>query len=231
MVSKSLIYKKVYENIEVREDLPAMEIDQIAQILIESPKGIPNCENYELTSHAVNFRNVMDESRKDIIFHYKEMGNQPLYDEPGEYEGVSYGVISGYEQYERITKVDHVSFFTKIKDKSSEHRIYQIGARYLNKELYRYEDLCKNQEKEDDLSGAIDTLRKELEIDPNARMKWILLADLFYETKHFNESIETCKNALKIHGSSSEAWNNLGMSYYKKGNVDLAIAFLNKAIK
>ena len=231
MVSKSLIYKKVYENIEVREDLPKMEIDQIAQILIESPKGIPNCENYELTSHAVNFRNVLEESRKDLIFHYKEMGRTSLYDEPGEYEGVSYGVIKSYEQYERITKVDHVSFFTKIKDKSSEHRIYQIGARYLNKELYRYEDLRKNQEKEGDLSGAIDTLRKELEIDPNARMKWILLADLLYETEHFDESIETCKNALKIHGSSAEAWNNLGMAYYKKGNFDMAISFLNKAIE
>ena len=50
MVSKSLIHKKIYEKIEAKEDLPEMGVDQIAQILIENPKGIPNCENFELTS-------------------------------------------------------------------------------------------------------------------------------------------------------------------------------------
>lgn len=231
MVSKSLIHKKIYENIEVKEDLPKMRVDEIAQILIKSLKGIPNCEKYELTSHTVNFRNVMEGSRKDIIFQYKEMGRKPLYEEPSEYEGVSYGVISGYEQYERITKVDHVSFFTKIKDNLSEHRIYQIGARYLDKELYRYEDLRRNQEKEGDLSEAIDTLRKELEIDSNDTMKWIHLADLYYENEQFDKSIETCKKALKMDGRSSEAWNTLGMAYYKEGDVDMSISFLNKAIE
>ena len=82
MVSKSIIHKKIYENIDGKEDLPKMGVDEIAQILIDDPRGIPNCERHELTSHPVNFRSVMDDSRKDIIFHYKEMVNKPIYGEP-----------------------------------------------------------------------------------------------------------------------------------------------------
>ena len=231
MVSKSLIHKKIYENIDDEKDLPEMEVDQIAQILIDDPRGIPNCAHYEMTSHGVNFRNVMEGSRKDIVFHYKEMSRKPIYDEPGEFEGIKYGIISDYKQYERITKVDHVSFFTKLKDRSSEHRIYQIGARYLNKELYRYEDLRRNQEKEGDLNSAINTIRKELEIDADDNMKWRHLAELLYEMKQYDEAIETCKKTLENDGRSSETWNILGMVYYQKGNVDRAIAFLNKAIE
>lgn len=39
-------------------------------------------------------------------------------------------IISGWKDTSRIDSVDIISFFTKIKNNSSEHRIYQIGHRY-----------------------------------------------------------------------------------------------------
>ncbi len=56
LVSKNLISKKVYENIQSKNDLPQMEVEQIAQLLIENPKGIPNYVKYELSQHPVNLR-------------------------------------------------------------------------------------------------------------------------------------------------------------------------------
>ncbi|KKL51670.1 hypothetical protein LCGC14_2293150, partial [marine sediment metagenome] len=48
MVSKSLVHKKIYQNIKSKNDLPKMDVEQLAQLLIENPKGIPNYVKHEL---------------------------------------------------------------------------------------------------------------------------------------------------------------------------------------
>ncbi|MBA7696454.1 hypothetical protein ES703_105102 [subsurface metagenome] len=40
-----------------------------------------------------------------------------IFGEPGKYEGIKFGNIIGYKESNKtILKVDHVSFFTKIKN-------------------------------------------------------------------------------------------------------------------
>ncbi len=97
MVSKILVHKKIHKNIHSEKDLPVIDVEQIAQLLIESPKGIPNYVKYELNQHPVNFRSVMEGTRKDIIFHYTQQDHFPIYGEPKELEGIQFRIIIDYE--------------------------------------------------------------------------------------------------------------------------------------
>jgi len=115
MKGRLLIYKATYENIR--------------DILLEINKGIvcgismlPYDQKYEIRDFNVNFRNILNETRKDITFFYKYKYSM---EEPG------FKIkITGYRLGTDIQKVDIISFFTKVKENKTEHRIYQIGRIY-----------------------------------------------------------------------------------------------------
>lgn len=231
MVSKSLIYRKIYENIEKSGDLPKIEIDQIAQILIESPKGIPNCENYELTSHAVNFRNVLEGTRRDLTLHYSIKGVKLVYKDPLEFEGIKYYDTFSHEESENtILKVDYVSFFTKPKENINEHRIYQIGPHYSNKEEIILEALIRRYEKEGDITSTINTIKKLLIVKPNDPKRWTRLGELLVNTEQYDNAIEAGKKAIELVGMFTPAWICLGMAYYGKGDTEKAKRFIKKTL-
>ena len=230
LVSKSLVHKKIYQNIKSKNDLPKMDVEQLAQLLIENPKGIPNYVKHELHQHPVNFRSVMEGTRKDIIFHYKQLSRIPIYEEPTEFEGITYRVISNYEESEKITRVDHVSFFTKIKDNTCEHRIYQIGRRYFDHEIYRLEDLIRGYKREGDDRKNIETYNQLIKLDPKNKRNYISLVELYNESNQFEKSIELCKETLLIDGRSYEIWNCLGEAYYGKGEKEKALKFFEFSV-
>jgi len=60
---------------------------------------IPPHLDYEEVSHDVNFRNVDEKTRKDIIYHYAD--KVPIFEN---------GEIKGYKYLDRIKKVDLVSW-------------------------------------------------------------------------------------------------------------------------
>ena len=132
MVTKSLLYKYAYQNILSRDSLPKIEIDNISQLLIDINRIWPSI-NYKVTNFPVNFRNVMEGTRKDIIFSYKD--KESILGEPIFRNGEMIPTLKGMKDTERIIKVDIVSFFTKIKDNSSEFRIYQLGRRYKGEDI------------------------------------------------------------------------------------------------
>lgn len=132
MKNKKLIYKTTYEKITSSEEIPNLTIENIRDILLEINKGIvsgttmpPYDLKYEIQDFDVNFRNVLKETRKDITFFYKYKY------EIKDTETFTYTPkILGYRLDTVVQKVDIVSFFTKVKEGSTEHRIYQIGGRY-----------------------------------------------------------------------------------------------------
>ncbi len=231
MVSKSLIHKKIYENINSLNELPPMDVEQIADILVINPRGIPHYVKYEKTTHPVNFRNVMESTRKDLIFHYTDQSRKAIYGVSGEYEGITYGNIIDYEPFERIIKVDHVSFFTKIKENSSEHRIYQIGARYTNKEIYNLEDKIREQKKNQNYKKQIELLHQLINIDPDDFQRYVQFAEIYFQIGNYEKVIEMCKEQLKKDGRSSDAWNLIGQSYHKMNDVKTAIKFYEKSVE
>ena len=167
---------------------------------------------------------------QNIVFHYTDQGSKAIYGDPEEYEGVVYGVIKDHEPYERITKVDHVSFFTKIKENSTEHRIYQIGARYGDKEIYRIEDEIREYEKTGEIEKVVELLPQLIRLDPDNQREYIHLAESHYEVKNYEKTIEMCKEALIKNGRSSDAWNLLGLVYYNQKNYKKAIKFFEMSV-
>lgn len=111
-------YKIISESI-----IPNISIEQIGQILSEAQR-LPPSASYELKEFPVNFKSVLEGTRKDIIFHYKHLIPQIKTSNDGN------KIIDGWKDTGRIDSVDIISFFTKIKNNTSEHRIYQIGRRY-----------------------------------------------------------------------------------------------------
>ena len=70
-ISKSLLYKRFYKNIS-ESIIPNISIEQIGQILSEAQR-LPPSASYELKEFPVNFKSVLEGTRKDIIFHYKHL--------------------------------------------------------------------------------------------------------------------------------------------------------------
>jgi tetratricopeptide (TPR) repeat protein len=230
MVSKTLIHKEVH-NITSQKDIPDLSVEKIAQIISSNPKALSTYSKYELDRFHVKFMDVMEGTRKDLTLHYSIKGAKTVYKDPAEFEGIKYYDTISYEESENTTlKVDYVSFFTKPKDNINEHRIYQIGPRYSNKEKRTLETLLRKNEKERDIVATINTLRKILKISPNEYKKWNRLGKLFVKTKQYDNAIEACKRAIGLVGIFSPAWICLGMAYYGKGNTEKAKKFIKKTL-
>lgn len=125
--TKSVVYKKEYSE---EQTLPEVTIDDIGDILIDA-RMMSHYFDYEEVKHQVNFRNIKEGTRKDISFHYAHI--VPIYGDSVDESGVLKAI--GQKITDQVIKVDNVSFFTNVKDGISEHRIYQIGARYEAKDF------------------------------------------------------------------------------------------------
>ena len=230
MVSKSIIIKDVYKSIS-ESDLPEMSIEDIAELLTKNPKGISDYVKYELVSHPVNFRNVLEDTRKDITFHYTEKIQKPIHGELEVFEGFKFRNISEHQTSERVTKVDYVSFFTKIKEGLSEHRVYQIGRRYLNKEIENLEDLKRKYMKEQDNTALIETLKKIIQLSPDNLRNLQNLLEIHRTNGEYDKVMEIGKQMLLLNGRSYDAWNFIGEVFYHKGDIDKATKLFERAIQ
>ena len=230
MVSKTLIHKKVY-NIISPKDIPNLSDEEIANAISNSPKAISNYSKYELDQFLVNFRNVLEGTRKDLTLHYSIKGVKAVYKDPVEFEGIKYYNTISYEESENtIFKVDYVSFFTKPKENISEHRVYQIGPRYSNKEVITLEALLRKYEKEGDIATTISVIKKILKIKPNNYKRWTHLGELLVKTEQYDNAIEACKRAIKLVGILPDGWICLGMAYYGKGDFEKAKRIFKKTL-
>lgn len=230
MVSKTLIHKEVY-NITSQKDIPNLSIEKIAQIISSNPKALSTYSKYELDQFPVEFRNVMEGTRKDLTLYYSIKGVKIVYKDPVEFEGIKYyDTISYEESGNDIFKVDYISFFTKPKENLNEHRIYQIGPRYSNKEEINLEALIRKYEKEGDITSTINTIKKLLKIKPNDPKRWTHLGELLVNTEQYDNAIEACKKAIELVGIFSPAWICLGMAYYGKGETEKAKKFIKKTL-
>jgi len=131
MVAKSLLYKKNYQDINSADSLPKLHSEDIGQLLVDIDRIWPFID-CEFKSFPVNFRNILNGTRKDIVFSYKD--KVPILGEPTTINGKTIQSISGMQDTEKIVKVNIVSFFTEIKDKSCEHRIYELGRKYTDED-------------------------------------------------------------------------------------------------
>jgi len=173
----------------------------------------------------------MEGTRKDLTLHYSIKGAKTVYKDLAEFEGIKYYDTISYEESENTTlKVDYVSFFTKPKDNINEHRIFQIGPRYSNKEKRTLETLLRKNEKERDIVATINTLRKILKISPNEYKKWNRLGELFVKTKQYDNAIEACKKSIESVGMNPDGWICLGMAYYGKGDIEKSTKFFKKTL-
>ena len=131
MVTRSLLYKNIYQDIASANSLPKIPAEDIGLLLVDIDRMWPFID-YEFKNFPVKFRNIMEGTRKDIVFSYKD--KDPILGESILHNGEMIPTLAGMKDTERIIKVDIVSFFTKIKDNSSEFRIYQLGHRYAGED-------------------------------------------------------------------------------------------------
>jgi len=131
LVSKSLLLKKKYQDIESIDSLPELLAEDIGQLLVDIDRIWPFID-CEFKAFPVDFRNSLEGTRKDIVFSYKD--KVPILGEPVTRNGKTIPTLAGMKDTEKIIKVDIVSFFTQIKEKSCEFRIYQLGRRYAGED-------------------------------------------------------------------------------------------------
>ncbi|MFX1591975.1 MAG: tetratricopeptide repeat protein [Promethearchaeota archaeon] len=223
--TKSMIYNKEYNE---NEPVPELDINQIGEILIEA-EMIPHFLDYELVNHEVNFRNIKEGTREDIIFHYVDY--LPIFQEPKDrIESVQ---INGYRYRDTITKVDIVSFFTNPKEGKYEHRIYQIGARYGSDDL-SINDLYGLGELNydiDDYDKAIKFYNQVLEYEPDDANILNNLGLAYVCKQEYGRAIHLYKKALEFESDDAIIWDNLGLAYEYNGDYEKAKEVYQTALK
>lgn len=223
--TKSIIYKKQYSE---EKTIPDLDVNQIGEILIEVDM-IPHFLDYELVSHDVNFRNIREGTRNDIIYHYVD--TLPIFKKSK--KGGEYAQINSYKYRDTITKVDIVSFFTNPKEGKFEHCIYQIGARYGSDE-YTINDLYGLGELNydiEDYDKAIKFYNKALEYEPDDAAILTNLGLAHVYKQEYEKAIHLYKKALEIESEDAIIWDNLGLAYEYNGDYKKAEAAYQKAFE
>ncbi len=221
--TKSLVYKREYTK---GTTISELTIEDIGDILVEVSM-IPHYLDYEEGKHLVNFRNIRDGTRKDITFHYAHI--VPIFGDAVDERGVLQPI--GEDITGKVTEVDNVSFFTNEKNGISEHRIYQIGARYEAKEL-TIDDLFGLGELNYDIEHydkAIEYYNKVLEIEPEDLDTINNLGLAFVSKTNYKEAISLYQKALNIDPEDSITWDNLGLAYEYNNEYDKAKDAYQKA--
>ncbi|WP_419606438.1 tetratricopeptide repeat protein, partial [Thiolapillus sp.] len=76
--------------------------------------------------------------------------------------------------------------------------------------------------KQDDLDGAINAYRQQLEINPDHELAWNNLG-IVYDQCDPDSAIKAFRQQIKVNPNHEEAWYNLGTVLGKRGNLDGAI--------
>lgn len=95
-----------------------------------------------------------------------------------------------------------------------ENYFYNIGQAYVD---------VKNYPK------AITTLKKSLEINPNAIVPIIVLGEAYYRSQMYKEAIKQFEKALKIEETNIDAHKFLGQTYLKMGDKAKSQKYLQRA--
>jgi tetratricopeptide (TPR) repeat protein len=95
-----------------------------------------------------------------------------------------------------------------------ENYFYNIGQAYVD---------VKNYPK------AITTLKKSLEINPDAIVPIIVLGEAYYKSLMYKEAIQQFEKALKIEETNIDALKFLGTIYLKMGDKAKGQRYLNRA--
>jgi len=215
--TKSLLHKREYTKGTTIHDFDIEEIGSILFML----EFIPRHLDYEEATHNVNFRNVDEKTRKDIIYHYAD--KVPI---------IENGEFKDFKYLDRITKVDIVSFFTKEKDGRVEFRIYQIGRRY-GSEAFSIDDLFGLGELNYDIENydkAIEYYTKVLELEPEDTDTMNNLGLALVCKSNYKEAISLYQKALEIDSEDSITWDNLGLAYEYNNEYEKAKEAYQKAL-
>ena len=102
----------------------------------------------------------------------------------------------------------------KIKSAPSANSYYELGVLY---------------KENNDFENAIRSLKKAIELDPKHRMALYELGIMHEQKKDYDNAIEYYTESLRIKGDS-EAFQNLGVCYLKKGELKRAYGNLVKAM-
>lgn len=221
--TKSLLYK---HELDVSKEILDITVDNIAAILVNI-QMIPHYVDFEEKIHTANFRGVVDETRKDLIFHY--VHSIPLFDtEKTDEKG--FALITGYKA-EKITKVDIVSFISENKEGRKEHRVYQIGRRYAAENL-TFDDFYglgdANYELEN-YNQALEFFDQALAINQNDNDTLVFKGLTLVCLEEYDSAIKLYKQVLKSEPNDPITWDNLGLAYEYKKEYDNAKEAYQKA--
>lgn len=223
--TKSLLYKNELED---SSDITEISIDNVAGILVDI-QMIPHYVDVEEKPHQVNFRGIVNDTRKDLIFHYVHL--IPLYDHEKTDEN-GFALLNGYEA-EDIIKVDIVSFISEINEGNKEHRIYQIGARYKAENL-TFDDLYGLGDANYELeyyNKALEFFNKALALKPNESDTLVFKGLTLVCLEEYETAIELYKEVLKREPDDPITWDNLGIAYDSMGNKEKAKEAFKKAFE
>lgn len=127
-------------------------------------------------------------------------------------------LIALKEKYKTASKAERQRISSEVKRNEEQFTASRWNEQAL--ELY-----SKN-----DFDGAIECLRKAIEINPNYAPSWNLLSCIANYQRNFDKAIEYCYKAVELDSNLSASWNNLGYAYSYKGNFDKAIECYTRAI-
>lgn len=85
--------------------------------------------------------------------------------------------------------------------------------------------------KQEKYKEALDSYNKAIEIDKNNAVFYCNRAAAYSKLSDFANSIEDCKNALKIDPTYSKAWGRLGLALLSNNQVEESYEAYNKAIQ
>ncbi len=102
----------------------------------------------------------------------------------------------------------------KIKNNPSAHSYYELGILY---------------KENDDFENAVKSLKKAVELDSKHRLAFFELGIMNEQKKNYDDAIKYYTESLRIK-NDSDAYENLGVCYLKKGNIENAYANLTKAM-
>ncbi len=105
-----------------------------------------------------------------------------------------------------------------------------IDENALHSTLY-YEALIKYQRKKKDIKSIENTLIEAIKIFPKIQRFRKNLALIYFQTGELEKSIKICKNIIKENPKFSSALILLSNNYKKKGDIDKAVTYLEKARK
>lgn len=122
-----------------------------------------------------------------------------------------------------LEEKEHSATTNQLETKELEsHSIIELVESWFN--------LGLKQANAGDLSGAIESWRKALEINPNLAEIWHNLGSALGRLEHYPEAIESFNHALQIDPQSHQAWNDRAHAFSQMEQWEEAIASWQKAI-